>query len=197
MAFQEPISDQPNVHGTKPTLLCLLHHSVVDRDRRHLRETVLVDLKAGPVPGVRLPGTFEGSLRASQHVGAVGFHGLNHGSCRKAKHARVPVEPAAGDIVCRRPGVGLFDKTEDLVAFRLNVSEGSLGSFGLDAEGDDPPLCSKRGGCLDCVAKSGSVRDEMVCRQNQKDGVGALRLSHVERSPLRSPRRYRGQTARG
>ena len=54
MAFQEPMSDQPKVHGTNPMFSRLLHHCIVDRDRRHLRETVLVDLKAGPVPGVRL-----------------------------------------------------------------------------------------------------------------------------------------------
>lgn len=114
----------------------------------------------------------QASLHGLQDGWAMRPHFLKHGGCLEAEHARIP-EKATGAQICGSCfRVGFFYEAHDPMAFGFQVAVAGFGGAGPDAEGDQLTLSRQYTRLRHGLVKGLLVGDQMVCRQDEHDGVG-------------------------
>ncbi|SDM80358.1 hypothetical protein SAMN05216517_106172 [Janthinobacterium sp. OK676] len=74
----------------------------------------------------------------------------------------------------------LFYEAQHLAALCLNVAVAGFRRIWLDAKRDQITLLRKYGCVSDGVDERCLISDQMICGQNQQDGISTIRLGYME-----------------
>ncbi|SEI53090.1 hypothetical protein SAMN04244572_00736 [Azotobacter beijerinckii] len=121
---------------------------------------------------------------------------LQQSSDAKAEHTGVPVIVTGSEIALSCNKVGLFDKAMNLepttqrgIPFCLDVAKASFWIFRPYSESDQPALCCKYLGLLDCLGESRLLGNQMICRKHQHLGIRTVYAVELQGSGSHCRRR--------
>ena len=156
----------------------LFHHGDIDRDVRTATECIGIKPPEIQI-GLCL---LECIAAAMHHLGDKALKLCEHGGGTEQEHAAVPGETAAGEKLLSGAFVGLFNETGNRTGAQdvgaecvacLDIAVARFRGVWDDPECHQPPcFCSGSAG-VDSLSKALPVANDMVCRQDEQQGIFA------------------------
>lgn len=101
-------------------------------------------------------------------------------ACCETEHACVPEVTARFEVFAGFVLTGLFDKSDDVLAFGFDVAVAGLGGGWLYAEGDQLSLLGQFSRLVDGLLEALVVGDEVIGCQHQHDFILAMQAFDFE-----------------